>query len=158
LRDAVLASQPQDWRAVVEGLFTPLPPGRAIHYQKHMTHHMLPLVGRAWIRRCRNAFLIRDPALVLSSYARRRSEVTLEDIGVVQQHEIFQQAADESGQLPAVIDSHDVLARPNAVLPQLCAALGIPYTPAMLSWPPGRRATDGVWAPAWYDAVEQSTG
>jgi hypothetical protein len=28
----------------------------------------------------------------------------------------------------------------------------------MLSWPPGRRATDGVWAPAWYHAVERSTG
>jgi hypothetical protein len=28
----------------------------------------------------------------------------------------------------------------------------------MLAWPAGRRATDGVWAPAWYDAVERSTG
>ena len=27
----------------------------------------------------------------------------------------------------------------------------------MLSWPPGRRASDGVWAPAWYEAVERST-
>jgi hypothetical protein len=25
-------------------------------------------------------------------------------------------------------------------------------------WPAGPRATDGVWAPAWYDAVEKSTG
>ena len=40
----------------------------------------------------------------------------------------------------------------------LCAALGIPYDPAMLSWPPGRRDTDGVWAPHWYSAVESSTG
>jgi hypothetical protein len=28
----------------------------------------------------------------------------------------------------------------------------------MLRWPAGRRASDGVWAPAWYDAVERSTG
>jgi hypothetical protein len=28
----------------------------------------------------------------------------------------------------------------------------------MLRWPPGRRETDGAWAPAWYDAVERSTG
>ncbi len=28
----------------------------------------------------------------------------------------------------------------------------------MLSWPAGRRDTDGVWAPAWYQSVEQSTG
>jgi hypothetical protein len=29
---------------------------------------------------------------------------------------------------------------------------------AMLSWPPGRRETDGVWARHWYGAVEVSTG
>jgi hypothetical protein len=28
----------------------------------------------------------------------------------------------------------------------------------MLSWPAGRRASDGVWAPAWYASVERSTG
>ncbi len=28
----------------------------------------------------------------------------------------------------------------------------------MLSWPAGRRATDGVWAAHWYEAVERSTG
>ena len=28
----------------------------------------------------------------------------------------------------------------------------------MLAWPPGRRATDGPWAPHWYAAVEASTG
>src|SRR5207253_9758644 len=27
----------------------------------------------------------------------------------------------------------------------------------MLSWPPGRRETDGVWARHWYAAVERST-
>jgi len=29
---------------------------------------------------------------------------------------------------------------------------------AMLAWPAGPRASDGVWAPAWYGAVERSTG
>jgi hypothetical protein len=28
----------------------------------------------------------------------------------------------------------------------------------MLSWPAGRRDTDGVWAKHWYDVVERSTG
>ena len=31
-------------------------------------------------------------------------------------------------------------------------------TPRMLSWPPGPRDSDGVWAPHWYDAVWKSTG
>ena len=28
----------------------------------------------------------------------------------------------------------------------------------MLSWPPGPRDSDGVWAPYWYDNVIRSTG
>jgi len=43
-------------------------------------------------------------------------------------------------------------------LSALCAALDIPFSQRMLSWPPGRRASDGAWAPAWYDSVERSTG
>ena len=27
----------------------------------------------------------------------------------------------------------------------------------MLSWPPGRRETDGVWAKHWYAKVQQTT-
>ena len=40
----------------------------------------------------------------------------------------------------------------------LCTALGIPFRAEMLAWPAGRRDSDGVWAPAWYEAVERSTG
>ena len=52
----------------------------------------------------------------------------------------------------------DVLKDPRAQLEALCAALGIPFLDAMLSWPPGRRDSDGAWAPHWYAAVEASTG
>ena len=43
------------------------------------------------------------------------------------------------------------------MLRALCGALGIPFSGAMLSWPPGPRDTDGVWAPYWYDSVWRST-
>jgi len=43
-------------------------------------------------------------------------------------------------------------------LTALCEALGAPFDEAMLSWAPGLRESDGVWAPAWYGAVEQSSG
>ncbi|HTQ13583.1 MAG TPA: hypothetical protein VMH86_06880 [Rhizomicrobium sp.] len=158
LREEVLASQPTDWREVVTRILGPVPGGRPIWYQKHMTHHMLPQFGRDWIGRCRNAFLIRAPEEVLSSYAEKRAQVTLDDIGFVQQAELFDREADRLGHAPPVIASSDVLAGPKAALTALCAALGIPFSERMLSWPPGRRASDGVWAPAWYDAVERSTG
>ena len=80
------------------------------------------------------------------------------DIGVVQQSELFDAEADRLGHAPPVIDAADVLADPARTLGALCAALGLDFDPAMLSWPAGKRASDGVWAPAWYAGVEASTG
>ncbi len=155
MRDAVLASQPQGWRDVVTSLdgF-----GNTFVYEKQMAHHMLPAFGLDWVARRRNAFLIRDPAEVLASYVIKRGEVTLEDIGIVRQHELFDQEAQRLGSPPPVVLGADVLADPQAMLATLCAALDIAFNPAMLSWPAGSRSSDGVWAPAWYDAVERSTG
>jgi len=152
-RDEVIASQSPDWRAVLRELTTgPLPPGVTIYYQKHMTHHLLPWVDRSALAGLRHAFLIRDPRSLLASYARVRSAPTLADLGLRQQAEIFEEFGGP------VLDSADLLAAPEQALRALCAALGVPFSDAMLSWPPGPRASDGVWAPYWYDSVRRSTG
>ena len=148
----VIASQPSRWQDVVAGLQAPLPPAVALQYQKQMAQHLLPEVGRDWLAGVRHAFLIRDPALVAASYARVRAEPTLDDLGYRQQVEIFRAHGGP------VVDAADVLRDPPGVLARLCAALGIDFQPAMLRWAPGRRDTDGVWAPHWYAAVEASTG
>jgi Sulfotransferase domain len=158
MREDVLASQPNDWQDVVDAILGPVPNERPIWYQKHMTHHMLPDFGRGWIDQVISAFLIRRPESVLASYGRKREEVTLRDIGFVEQVEIFERVADRLGDAPPVIDGADVLANPRRSLARLCEAVGIPFREAMLAWPPGPRATDGVWAPYWYHAVEASTG
>lgn len=158
LREESLASQPTDWRDVIKAILGPVPGDKPIWYQKHMTHHMLPEFGRDWTAECRNAFLIRAPEDVLASYTEKRTEVALEDIGFVQQREIFEREAERLGSAPPVIDGADVLRDPKGTLSALCDALGIPFTEQMLHWPAGLRDTDGTWAPAWYDAVERSTG
>jgi hypothetical protein len=158
MRADVIASQPTDPEAVVEGLMAPLPPGRNVHYQKHMTHHMQPGFPLGWTRDVVNVFLIRSPEAVLASYTKKWDEVSLEAIGVPMQAALFEREAERLGRPPPVIDSADVLSDPRGTLSALCGACGIPFTEAMLNWPAGRRATDGVWAPAWYDAVERSTG
>jgi hypothetical protein len=156
MRDEVLAAQPRDWRTVAQALVDDDP--APVFYQKHMTHHMLPGFGLDWTAKCRNAFLIRDPARVLASYVQKRAEVTLEDIGVVRQRELFDREADRLGQAPPVVEGADVLRDPRRVLGALCAALSVPFREEMLAWPAGPRDSDGVWAPAWYEAVERSTG
>lgn len=158
LRAEVLAVCETDPDRIAQTLAGPVPGGAAIFYQKHMTHHMLDGFDLGWMDLCRHAFLIRAPQRVLASYAARRAEVELADIGFVRQAELFDQISNRDGRAPPVIDAEDVLADPARTLTALCAALDIVFDPAMLAWPAGWRATDGVWAPAWYQAVEQSTG
>ncbi len=157
-RDEVLAHHEADWRRVVEALLAPLPPGITISYQKQMSHHLLPHMGREWIERVTHAFLIRDPAPMLASLEVKLGEFELEATGLPQQVEIFDHVLRSSGKTPPVIDAADLLAAPGPMLRALCAALGIPFSERMLSWPPGRRASDGAWAKYWYERVERSTG
>ena len=152
-RDEIMQSMPRDWREVVDQICSaPLPAGKTVSYQKHMTHHLLPEVDRGGLAGLRHAFLIREPRQLLASYARVRDEPVLADLGLAQQVEIFRRFGGP------VVDAGDILRQPRAMLEALCTALGVPFDPAMLSWPAGPRPTDGVWARYWYDGVQRSTG
>ena len=156
-RDEIVACYETDWRRVVETLVGPVPGGRAIWFQKHMTLHLTDDVGRDWLEELDHAFLIRDPREVLLSYSRVVSDPTPEDLGFPQQRALWEDVARRTGRVPPILDSRDVRDRPEAALRALCAALDVPWDPAMLSWEPGRRETDGIWAPHWYGNVERST-
>lgn len=157
-REEVIAAGETDWRRVVADLTGPIPRGRSVYYQKHMTHHLLPEVGTDWFPEVVHAFLIRDPREVLLSYVKSRPTVTAEDIGVPRQMEIYEMVRSLTGAEPAVIDAGEFLKAPEAHLRAWCDRLGIDFMDRMLHWPAGPRDTDGVWAPYWYDAVLQSTG
>ena len=155
--DEVIRSQENDWRTVVGWLTDYVPPGKSIFYQKHMTHHLLPEIDRGWLNRVTNAFLIREPREVVTSFAKIAGTPRIEDTGFPQQLEIFNWVRTRTGRVPPVVDSRDVLEHPQRLLRLLCESLDVEFTDAMLSWPPGPRDTDGVWAKYWYDAVLKST-
>src|SRR5690606_12739538 len=83
--------------------------------------------------------------------------VGIEDLGLLQEVDIHRQVREVTGQEPPVIEAADVLRRPETALSALCEALGVPFSPKMLHWPPGLRESDGVWASHWYDSVARST-
>jgi hypothetical protein len=156
--DEVIRSQSTDWRVVARMLTEdPLPPGKTVFYQKHMAHHMLPRIERDWLERLTHVFLIREPREVVASFTRIAGPPTLEATGLPQQLDLFEWAVERTGQVPPVIDARDVLQDPPRVLRRLCEAVDVEFSEAMLSWPPGPRPTDGVWAKYWYDAVVEST-
>lgn len=158
MRDQVLRSQPTRWRAVIDALTAPLPAGVTVEYQKQMTHHMVVDLDETWLRGVTHAFLVRDPYDMVASYVQKRSQVTVDDLGLPRQVEVYESVCRATGQTPPIVDARDVLHAPETVLRGLCTQLGIEFSNKMLAWPPGLRESDGVWASHWYNAVLKSTG
>jgi hypothetical protein len=155
--DDTIAAMDGDWRSVTNTLLGPVPGNRPIWYQKHMAHHLTPGMDLSWIDGLTNCFLIRDPAAMIASFAKVIPNPKPEDLGLPMQVELFERERQRTGTPPPVIDSADVLNDPPGMLRALCEHIGVPYNDAMLSWLPGPRDTDGIWAPHWYASVEAST-
>ncbi len=154
----VIADQGVNWQAIAKQCNGNSPNDAAVFYQKHMTMHLLPEMDREWVSSLRNCFLIRHPEQVVASYGAVRPDLTLEDVGFVQQAELFEYVVSTTHKTPLVIDSRDFLLNPKAMLGAMCESLNIPFFQEMLSWPPGQRNTDGIWGKYWYDSVWKSTG
>ncbi|MBA84113.1 sulfotransferase-like domain-containing protein [Thalassobius sp. S69A] len=157
MREEILASRPEGAEEVVAQILGSVPAQKPHFYQKHMTQHMVLGMPRDWMAEVTNVFLIRHPARVIASFGAKWDGFRLSDIGFTQQTELFEYCR-ALGQNPVVVDSSDIRRDPEGMLRKLCAAIGLEFDPAMLSWPRGGHPTDGVWAAHWYGAVHSSTG
>jgi hypothetical protein len=100
MAEQIIAAHEPDPDVVASTCKGPVPDGQSLFYQKHMTLHMIPQIDRRWMRSCTNVFLIRHPARVVASYAKKRQGATLEDIGFTQQAALFDEVAGWSGAIP----------------------------------------------------------
>lgn len=156
-KQEVIDAYESDWRNVVEHLTGDIPEGKAIYYQKHMTHHMLPHIELDWLEKVTNCFLIREPRRVINSFAKVIPSPELEQTGLPQQIRLFNTVCQQTGTIPPVLSAKDVLSNPRQALSALCKAIDIPFDESMLKWHAGTRPTDGNWAKYWYANVEKST-
>ena len=154
----VISAGECDWRKVTDSLIGPIPGGKPLWYQKHMSHHLLPGMAHDWIHGLCNVFLIRRPDAVVASYIKSRAAIVPADIGLLQQAELFDELKQKTGNAPMVIDSGEFLGNPFGFLQALCAHAGIAFEQSMLNWPAGPRDSDGIWAKHWYASVWRSTG
>src|SRR5437016_4074869 len=80
--DEVIAHHEPDWRKAVASLVGAVPGGKAIYYQKHMAHHLLPHIGRDWFGALAHAFLVREPRAMIASLAKVLPNPTPEATGL----------------------------------------------------------------------------
>lgn len=118
---------------------------------------MVEGVPLGWMAAVTNVFLIRHPARIIASFTAKREQPQAEELGILATGRLYDHAC-ALGQAPVIVAAEDIRAAPKATLGALCAALDIPFDPAMLRWTAGPRPEDGVWAPVWYGAIHASTG
>lgn len=152
MQQEILDAHDCDPQTVADRISGSIAGGKPHLYMKHMPLHMLTGFPVDWADQCVNVHLIRHPARVIASYAAKRQQPTIDDIGFRQQSEMFDRFPGP------VIDSYDVRQDPEGTLRKLCDAIDLPWDPVMLHWSAGPKPYDGVWARHWYGAVHRSTG
>lgn len=153
MRQEILGAQSSDWSAVANELRAAARKD-TIQFQKNIAFHFANTGPLDWLEGAKIFHLIRDPRAMVASYAKKYVDIT----PIIDSYRVQREIDNRAGQNCPVVDAADVLRNPEGILRRLCAALGIAFDTAMLSWPSGPRDSDGVWAPHWYDAVWASTG
>jgi hypothetical protein len=151
----VLAAQDQDGDRVVQRVILGDGPS-PVRFYKNMAHHLVGL-DEGFLDHVDHVLLTRHPAEMLTSLVQQLPDADLPDTGLPQQVRLLRRLH-AAGRPPVVLDARRVLEDPRGQLTACCAALGLPFDPAMLTWPAGPKPEDGVWAPHWYAAVHRSTG
>ena len=147
-----------DYNEIIKYITGPIPSSKNIWYQKHMAHHISAGANMDWIKKMENCLLIRHPSDVISSYSKKNEINSIQQLGYLQQIEIYEMLTKDLGIAPIIINAEDLLREPRKMLIEICKNLKIKFNDKMLSWPPGVRKTDGLWGKHWYKQVEASTG
>ncbi len=126
-------------------------------FVKNMAAHFISLDPHFCTSWC-NIFFIRDPAEVITSFAKVIDSPTAEQVGIERQRMIFEFLKAKGLLPPIVLDSNDLLNDPAHVLSMLCEEIELSFEPSMLTWPKGPKSYDGVWANYWYSRTHQSSG
>ncbi len=127
-REAVIASQPTDVAEAVAGLSAPLPPGRSIHYAKHMAHHVSRDMDLDWTLRFSNVLLIRDPGRGRRLVRARPGHLRAGGHRPAPARVAAGSCGTSRGSRCRSSTPSDFLRAPEAHLRWLCDWLGIPFT------------------------------
>lgn len=153
-QEVLAAQDPDGERVIRDAILGPV--DKPVVFFKQMAHHLVDL-DLSFLDQSVHVVLTRDPRDMLPSLVNQVPEPTLADTGLARQCELVALLRDR-GQDPPILDARELLQAPADVLEQLCDRLGLAFDDAMLSWPAGPIAEDGVWAPHWYHNVHSSTG
>ena len=150
-----------NYERVIQKITGNLPQEYTFSFQKHTANNLPQNRELLWLTAFQNFFLIRHPGEIITSRQKiynYKKEFTSHEIGMKELYELFMLIQGLTDNLPIVVDSTDLVKKPDKILQALCNRLGTNYTSRMLTWQAGMRETDPVWAKTWYTTLLNSTG
>ncbi len=133
-------------------------------FVKDFAYSILHLADKQFLDAFTHTFLIRDPDKVITSMYSRWNDLALGEIGFEDLHTLFDRIADNTGKAPPLLDSDDLLERPEAGMKAYCDAVGIPYIAESISWEDKKEKNQDL-NPTWntdehgfHDSLKSSTG
>jgi hypothetical protein len=133
--------------------------GRNVFVKETINRPVLDLVlaDRRFLAEARHAFLVRRPEEIAASWYAIEQDMRIHDTGVEALDELHEAVDAVSGHRPVVIDSDDLVNRPEATMAAYCAAVGLPYLADALRWEAGHRA-EWERSARYHEGVAASTG
>ena len=129
----------------LDGVWTELQERAEPVFIKDFPHYVEHMWTDARLEMFTHSFLIRDPALTITSMYDKWPDFHEAEVGFPEQRHLFDRISERDGTPPPVIDSNDLLEDPERMVALWCEAVGIPYLPEALRWEPGARDEVSWW-------------
>jgi len=127
---------------------------------KDFPHYINHFWDRQFLAHFKHAFLIRDPALTLTSMFDKWPDFDEGEVGFPEQRALFDllHALDDTP--PPVFDSDDLLENPVVMVAKFCTAVGIEFMPNALTWESGADTDQYSWwdGGSFHKNLRDSTG
>jgi len=127
---------------------------------KDFPHYISHMWTPEFLSRFTHAFLIRDPAKTITSIYNKWPGFDELEVGFPEQRALYDLLTALNGAPPPVIDSDDLLERPEAMVAAFCDHVGIPFVPEALSWEVGADTAAYSWwdGGSFHANLRDSTG
>lgn len=127
-------------------------------FLKDMAYYVYDRADEAFLSHFDHTFLIRHPEKALRSLFARWPDFSKTEASYKEIDDLFEAAKKYTGKVPPLIDSDDLVNKPEATVKAYCEAVGIEFKPEALQWKPKVRSEINQWEGTWHGEVQSSQG
>lgn len=124
---------------------------------KDMAYYIVDKANPEFLNHFERTFLIRDPAKSLPSLFSLWPDFSLIEAGYAQMYQLFELTKAFLGKNPPVIDSDDLVQKPEATVKCYCDAVKIQFIPKALKWET-KVPQVPKWVENWHTNLQSTQG